>query len=165
MVERRKLDVSTNNTTVSCKSSLLCAKREIQNTDPIQDSGTATCSTNEKHIKYEVEPLSKKRRGSHGINNKSDSNVPGKVLYGSKLDCTEEIRALFRKMVEIEATCKPSDFSLDFQKLEVVQLPLTTLDPECGKNQMKVAEAPKKKMSLDEYKRRKSSKTTADSEK
>uniref|UniRef100_A0A0R3R6J8 Ovule protein n=1 Tax=Brugia timori TaxID=42155 RepID=A0A0R3R6J8_9BILA len=78
---------------------------------------------------------------------------------------TEQIRALFRKMVEIEATCKPSDFSLDFQKLKAVQLPLTSLHSECGKNQMKVAEAPKKKMSLDEYKRRKSSKTTADSEK
>ncbi|KAK6110770.1 PHD-finger family protein [Brugia pahangi] len=192
MVERRELDVSTNNTTVSCKSSLLCAKREIQNADPIQDSGMATCFTNEKHIKYEVEPLPKRRRESHGINNKSDSDVPGKELYGSKLDCTdssfvlkqgklfvyfnvqklisvrfitEQIRALFRKMVEIEATCKPSDFSLDFQKLKVVQLPLTSLHSECGKNQMKVAEAPKKKMSLDEYKRRKSSKTTADSEK
>ncbi|VIO87050.1 Uncharacterized protein BM_BM3397 [Brugia malayi] len=173
MVERRELDVSTNNTTVSCKSSLLCAKREIQNTDPIEDSGMATCFTNEKHIKYEVEPLPKRRRESHGINNKSDSDVPGKELYGSKLDCTdssfalkqEQIRALFRKMVEIEATCKPSDFSLDFQKLKAVQLPLTSLHSECGKNQMKVAEAPKKKMSLDEYKRRKSSKTTADSEK
>lgn len=68
-------------------------------------------------------------------------------------------------MVETETACEPSDFLLDFQTLEGVQLPSTSLHAECGRNQMKVAEAPKKKMSLDEYKRRKSSKTTVDSEK
>lgn len=49
--------------------------------------------------------------------------------------------------------------------LEGIHLPSTSLHAECVKNQMKVAEDPKKKISLDEYKRRKSSKANVDLEK
>lgn len=68
-------------------------------------------------------------------------------------------------MVEIEAACEPSDFVLDFQTSKGAELSSIILHTECDKGQMKVAEAPKKKMSLDEYKRRKSSRTTMDSDK
>ncbi|CAG9538114.1 unnamed protein product [Cercopithifilaria johnstoni] len=151
-VEPQELEASTDNAAFICKDSFLpCAKRGIQNIDSIQhDDSTITCFSKEEHMKNEVEPLPKKMRESHGTYNRSES---------------EEIRAFFRKMIEIEATCEPSDFSLDFQVFEGVQIPLNSLHTACGKNQMNVVEAPKKKMSLDEYKRRKSSKTTVDSEK
>lgn len=68
-------------------------------------------------------------------------------------------------MVEIEDVCVLSDFALDFQTLEGVQLSSTSLHAECDKNQMMITATPKKKMSLDEYKKRKNSKITVDSEK
>ncbi|KAL3982455.1 PHD-finger family protein [Acanthocheilonema viteae] len=146
-VEPQELEVTTDNTAFSCKdSSLPCAEQEMQDTGSIQQCDSTTiCPPSEDHMKDEIEPLLKRKRESH------DKGVSG------------ELRAFFHKVIETEAACEPSDFSLDL--LEGVQLPSTSLRAECGKNQMKVAEAPKKKMSLDEYKRRKSSKTTVDSEK
>ncbi|EJD75104.1 hypothetical protein LOAG_17683 [Loa loa] len=165
-VEPRELKVFTDNTALSCKSSVLCAKRKIQNTaGSIQNNDTTVCPTDEEHIKDEIEPLSKRKRESNRMNDKSNLDMSEKASCSSNFGITEEIRAFFRKMVEIEAACEPSDFLLDFQTLDGVELPSTSLHAECSKNQVKVAEAPKKKMSLDEYKKRKSSKTNMDSEK
>uniref|UniRef100_A0A0R3S4H8 SET domain-containing protein n=1 Tax=Elaeophora elaphi TaxID=1147741 RepID=A0A0R3S4H8_9BILA len=155
-VQSQELEIPNGNTTLKCKGSLLCAKREIQKTGSIQESITTIYPASEEHIKDEVEPLSKRKRESHGIDNESESDMLKKASHSSRFSRTASSFA---------TACKPLDFSVHFQTLEGVQLPSTSLHSECSKNQMKIAEAPKKKMSLDEYKRRKSSKTTVDSEK
>ncbi|VDO30719.1 unnamed protein product, partial [Onchocerca flexuosa] len=173
-VKLRELEIPSDNNALSCKdSSSARAKQEIQNTDSIEDSSATTCPTTEKHIKNEVEQLPKRKYENCSIGNKTDSDIMGKASCSSNIGIVdssfaikpEEVRAFFHKMVEIEAACEPSYFLLDFQTSEGAQLSSTCFHAECDKNQMKSAEAPKKKMSLDEYKRRKSSKTTTDSEK
>ncbi|VDK61720.1 unnamed protein product [Onchocerca ochengi] len=173
-VKLRELEIPSDNNALSCKdSSFSRAKQEIQNTDSIEDSGATTCPTTEKHMKDEVEQLPKRKYENGNMGNKSDSDMLGKASCNSSFGIVdssfaikpEEVRAFFHKMVEIEAACEPSYFLLDFQTSEGTQLPSTCFHAECDKNQIKATEAPKKKMSLDEYKRRKSSKTTTDSEK
>ncbi|VDK80109.1 unnamed protein product [Litomosoides sigmodontis] len=157
-VEAQKLEVFTDSITLSCKSSLPHEKRGIQNAGSTQqyNNTTTTCPSNEERVKDEIEPLPKRKCANH--DNKSDSDMPGKASH-------KEIRVFFHKMVEIVDVCGVSDFALDLQTLEGVRFPSTSVHAECDKNQIKVAATPKKKMSLDEYKKRKNSKTIMDSEK
>uniref|UniRef100_A0A915Q0G0 SET domain-containing protein n=1 Tax=Setaria digitata TaxID=48799 RepID=A0A915Q0G0_9BILA len=174
--ERRSFGMATDNTAVSpADSSLLNAKQEIQHKGSVRENSAALCCADEKQLKYEIdnEPSSKRKRRSYSMDKQNPSSTSEKASHDSDFGRTDslrtlqpgEIRAFFRRVIEIETSSEPSDFLLVFQTAQGVQLPSTSFHSGFDKNQMKPVEVPKKKMSLDEYKRRKSSKTVVDSEK